>query len=129
MRTFLLICALALPLLAANSKPAAPSFTADQAQRGRREYVENCAECHGAQSQGRYGPALIGPDDRTQMESVKFVYQFTTAQMPNGNAGGLPQQTYIDIIAYLLEAHGHKPADRPLTVNAANTSTALFGTP
>lgn len=112
--------------LASSKPPRLPSFTADQANRGRLEFYENCAECHGAQSQGKYGPALVGPDGNLQWETLQYVYGYETSQMPAGNAGGLSQKVYLDITAYLLQSHGNRPGSKPLTANVASTSQALI---
>lgn len=114
---------------AASGPPAPPSFTAEQAHRGAIEFYENCAECHGARSQGKYGPALVGADGNLQWETVQYVYQYATAQMPAGNAGGLPQRVYVNVMAYLLREHGNRPGKKPLTAAAANTSLALMERP
>lgn len=132
MKIFLLALTLvagAALIAASKAPPPAPSFTTDQARRGQLSYYENCAECHGAKSQGLYGPALVGPDGNVQWETVQYVYQYALSQMPAGNAGGLPKKTYVDIMAYLLQAHGHRPGSKPLTAAIANTSLAVFGPP
>jgi mono/diheme cytochrome c family protein len=109
--------------------PPVPSYSSDQAQRGQIEYYENCAECHGAEAQGHIGPALVGDDGNLQWETVQYVYQFTTAQMPVGNAGALPKSTYLDIMAFLMKAHGNPPGEKPLTDAVANASQATFERP
>ncbi|HEY8322510.1 MAG TPA: c-type cytochrome [Candidatus Baltobacteraceae bacterium] len=129
LRVIVAVCAAVLVLAAigAAGKPVPPSYTAAQADRGRLAYIENCAECHGGQQNGKYGPALNGPDARMQWETVRTVYTFTTAQMPNGNAGGLPKETYLDIMAYLLRLHGNAPGTKPLTDADATNSLAVIG--
>lgn len=127
--TALALLGAAIAAAPAPKPPPAPSFTQEQARRGRLEFYENCAECHGAKAQGHYGPALIGDDGNVQWYTVKYIYQYSLYQMPHGNPGALPKRVYVDIMAYLLEMHGNKPGKKPLTHAVANTSTALFGPP
>lgn len=115
-------------LFAATSpSPPAPSFTQAQADRGRTLFYLNCAECHGAALGGNYGPALAGPDGNVQWETVTYVWGYMTAHMPAGNADGLRPQQYIDIMAFLMRQHGHRPGISSLTANAAAASKALMG--
>ncbi|HEY8313905.1 MAG TPA: c-type cytochrome [Candidatus Baltobacteraceae bacterium] len=105
----------------------APSFTPDQARKGQTLFYEHCAECHGANLQGQYGPALSGPGGNLQWQPVKQIYAYAVSQMPAGNAGGLPPGEYVEIMAFLMQSHGHRPGSKPLTQSAATTSTAVMG--
>lgn len=111
----------------APTQSAVPSFTDEQARRGQIAFYENCAECHGAQLEGNFGPALDDSHGNVQWESVSAVFSYLTASMPFGNAGGLPRNEYLDIMAFLLHAHGHHPGAAALTVGAALNSKASLG--
>jgi len=137
-RTLPLVRALAIALVlllppalarAARTTPpaVAPSFTADQAHKGQTAYYVSCAECHGVQLEGQYGPALSGPNGNTQWYPVAYVYAYMTAQMPVGNADGLSQEQYLDIMAFLLQSHHHRPGTKPLTDSVASTSPTILG--
>ncbi len=106
---------------------AVPSFTDVQARRGQIEFYENCAECHGAQLEGNVGPPLDDSHGNVQWEPVSFVFSYMTAFMPSGNANGLPANTYLDIMAFLLQKHGHAPGRTALTAGAAVNSKAVVG--
>lgn len=109
------------------SGPTTPSFTVEQAQRGQIAFYHNCAECHGAQLEGNFGPALDDTHGNVQWEPVSFVFSYMTAFMPSGNAHALRPSDYLDIMAFLLKAHGHQPGRTPLTAQAATNSKAVLG--
>ncbi|MGA8473802.1 MAG: cytochrome c [Candidatus Cybelea sp.] len=109
------------------SNPAVPSFTADQANKGQILFYENCAECHGAQLEGNAGPALDATHGNVQWETVSFVFSYMSAFMPAGNAHGLSPDDYLNIMAFLLRAHGHHAGGAALTAEAATNSKALLG--
>lgn len=102
----------------------AAQYTAGQATAGRSLYQANCAACHAADLSGREGPQLAGSNfmnqwgARTAGELVAFV----RATMPPGAGGSLPDQTYIQIGAYILDANSGKPGDTAL---AADSKSAI----
>ena len=44
------------------------------------------------------------PSGNLQWDTVTYVYNYVTAHMPAGNAGGLSQKEYVEIMAFLLKA-------------------------
>ena len=112
-------------VVAARTPPV--SYTADQAARGRLAYYEHCAECHGGNLEGQIGPALAGPDSRTQWESGQYVFEYTVAMMPHGDPGALSATKYIDVMAFLLQQHGVRAGKTPLTKAALEAETAPLG--
>jgi mono/diheme cytochrome c family protein len=98
-----------------NVPPARVSFTQAQANRGKTAYMVNCSACHGADLGGQYGPALAGPNTNISWQTGADVWGYTTEMMPVGNAGGLSQTDYLDIVAYILQQNGQHPGKRPLT--------------
>jgi len=118
--------ALAASLAAAGS-PRHASYTVAQAERGRFAYIHDCAECHGGELEGQFGPALAGPNGAIQYHSGASVWAYVTAQMPNGNAGALPQTEYLDIVAFIYERSGVPAGDRPLTAASVARDTTALG--
>jgi alcohol dehydrogenase (cytochrome c) len=108
-------------IVAGGQQPAAGPFTADQAKAGRAAYEADCATCHGSDLAGAGAPALggaafLGPwSTRTTRDLVGLIQ--TT--MPTGNPGGLSEQTYVNIAAYILQANGSTPGTQPLTATTA----------
>jgi len=113
--------------VAAGGAPPAPSYDAGQARKGQTVFYEQCAECHGGNLEGNFGPALAGGDGNIQWDTVKYVYTYMTGHMPAGNAGGLSKDEYVDLMSFLLKMHGHAPGKRALTEDAAKNSKALLG--
>jgi mono/diheme cytochrome c family protein len=113
--------------LTAGAAPPAASYTAKQADAGRLDYYESCAECHGAKLEGVFGPALAGADDNLKYQAVKDVYGYMAAHMPHGNPEGLPQQQYVEIMAFLMQSHGLPAGTKPLTKSAIDVDAELLG--
>ena len=98
-------------------QPRGP-FTAEQASAGRTVYQENCASCHLPDLAGRNeAPQLGGSNFMSTWGSRTTHDLFTLIQltMPPGNAGGLSDQSYVDIVAFILQANGAAAGTQPLT--------------
>jgi alcohol dehydrogenase (cytochrome c) len=117
--------ALALLALAAGGvavvtgqQTAAGPYTAAQATAGRAAYTANCASCHGADLSGigsaspLAGGLFIGSwGGRTTKDLVGFL----EGAMPPTNPGGLGEPTYLNIVAFLLDANGARAGNDALT--------------
>jgi polar amino acid transport system substrate-binding protein len=117
----------ALGILATSVCAPRVSYTADQAQQGRLVYYEHCAECHGGDLGGMYGPALAGPNGELQWETAKNIYAYMTAAMPHGDPGALPTNNYVDLMAFLYQQHGRPAGMQPLDAKAIDADTAELG--
>jgi cytochrome c5 len=83
--------------------PAA-SFAAAQATRGEAVYEATCANCH--QPDQFVGPRFVEAwNDRR----IGDFYSLVRATMPVDNPGGMKEQEYIDVTAYLLKANHATP--------------------
>jgi PQQ-dependent dehydrogenase (methanol/ethanol family) len=95
--------------------------TIQQAETGRGVYQARCAGCHGPDLGGNEGPALAGSNfvatwgSRVARELVNTIQ--TT--MPPGNAGGLGEETSVNLAAFILAANGATPGTQALTADAA----------
>ena len=105
--------------------PALP-YTAEQAATGRAGYEQHCAVCHGADLRLLPNALLAGPEftSRWQGRSTSDLLAQLRATMPPEGPGSLPENTYVDVIAYLLEANGSMASNEPLRPAEAS---ALFG--
>jgi len=106
----------------ARSQPTgAPTFTAEQIDRGRAIYGRNCTDCHGTTlDNGEFGgPVLKGGFFRQKWAGggVGALYSFTKGLMPPDRPGGLTDQNYADLIAYILSNNGYTPGDKELPTN------------
>jgi mono/diheme cytochrome c family protein len=101
-----------------------PSFTPGQAERGQAAYQHNCLDCHGSTlDNGEFGgPPLKGSSFARHWDAanVGALYSFMKAKMPPDRPGQLNDETYADLIAYLLGENGYQPGDKelPADVNA-----------
>ena len=83
--------------------PAA-SFLPSQAARGAAIYSGTCASCH---EQGKFvGQGFV---ESWKDRRVYDLYALVRGTMPLDNPGGLKEQEYLDVIAYILQAN-HAPA-------------------
>jgi mono/diheme cytochrome c family protein len=98
-----------------------PSFTAEQAERGHLAYAHNCLDCHGSNlDNGEFGgPPLKGASFGRHWTggSVAALSAFMRAKMPPDRPGGLNDETYADIAAFILAANGYAPGDKELPVD------------
>jgi mono/diheme cytochrome c family protein len=85
-------------------------YTANQAARGQTAYLLHCVTCHKADLLGIEG-ALKGEPfiERRREDNLETLFLDMRATMPRGNPGGLPDQTYTDIISYLLQSNDMPP--------------------
>jgi len=122
------VAALALGAsLAASAAPRHASYTVEQAERGRFAYIQHCAECHGGELEGQFGPALAGPSGAIQYHSGAELYAYVSTQMPSGNAGALPPSEYLDITAFIYQRSGVPAGVHPLTVASVARDTTPVG--
>jgi len=98
----------------AAGSAAAAGFTAEQAAAGQSAYNTNCARCHGARLEGTEAPALVGTDVMQNWETAGGLYDFISVAMPPDAPGALGEETYINIIAYIMSFNGAQPGDVPM---------------
>jgi mono/diheme cytochrome c family protein len=85
-------------------------FTEEQAKNGEQAYLTGCSACHGLDLRRvdaeapdlTDGPFRFGWQGKTIAERLEK----TRATMPKGNPKSLDDQTYLDIVVYLLRANG-----------------------
>lgn len=89
-------------------------YTAEQADRGRTAFRQDCAACHasaeftGAVFLNRWGSA-----------TAYQMFDFLRTQMPFDNPGSLEPAAYVAVIAYLLELNGLPTGDTELPTDPA----------
>jgi mono/diheme cytochrome c family protein len=107
---------LLLPGASATQTQTGPSstssgvFTAEQAKNGERAYQAQCATCHGADlhsiepeapdlTEGAFSFGWQGKTIANRFEQIR-------STMPLGKPRNLDDQTYLDIVAYILQFNG-----------------------
>jgi mono/diheme cytochrome c family protein len=103
--------------LLAAAGPAG-AFTAEQAQRGASQYNLQCGSCHGMQLEGREAPALRGTDTMQTYGTAEALYGYFSVAMPPTAPGRLGEETYLDIMAHILEVNGAAADDTALSTDA-----------
>jgi mono/diheme cytochrome c family protein len=84
-------------------------YTADQAQRGRQQYVGSCASCHKDDLLGDgVTPGLAGDEfiEHWDKETVEDLFKRIKATMPADRPGSLADADYLDVVAFLLKENG-----------------------
>lgn len=112
------IARLVLPLLASAAiiTPSyAGSFTAEQATAGQQSFNTQCAQCHGRQLEGPDAPGLAGQDVMGNWDTAGGLFDFISVAMPPSAPGQLSEETYVNIIAYIMQYNGAVAGDEPLT--------------
>jgi alcohol dehydrogenase (cytochrome c) len=105
---------------------SALAFTAEQAAAGRASYEENCSSCHGLDLGVLRTAQLSGPEfmGKWQGKSTNELLAQLRATMPPDNIGGLTDESYLAVIAYILQVNGGAPDTRTLT---ASTGARIGG--
>ena len=90
------------PAPTAPAPPTAGIFTDDQADRGRTTFDEVCSECHTtSEFRGRTFQSNWG------RRTVYSFFRTIRSTMPDDDPGGLEEQTYLDVVSYILSINGH----------------------
>ena len=107
-------------------------FTEAQAERGHVAYEDYCSgRCHGSDLNGGNPPPLHTAMflDVWREDYLATLFDFISTRMPKGDRieeGELPEQDYVDILAYILAFNKFPPGARELTRADMNT-TLLVG--
>ena len=107
---------MSVPMQPTVSAGMLPQFTAEQAAAGKSAFNANCAVCHGnTLTNGTFAPPLGGEyfHNRWLGQTVRAFYDHAR-NMPPAAPASLPDDTYADIVAYVLEMNGFKASDTPL---------------
>lgn len=91
-------------------------YSAEQSQRGKKVYSDNCASCHGSRGGGGpAAPALTGTTiDYKAGGSLADIMDYMIMAMPPEAPGKLRNKEYADILAFMLELHGAPAGDTEL---------------
>ena len=99
-------------------QPLAPlSYSVAQAARGQSVYAARCASCHGESlDDGAYGPPLKGADFRLKWGTKPLdpLFTLTSTKMPPDRPGSLGDETYAQLLAYILQENGSRPGTTDL---------------
>lgn len=85
-----------------------PQFTNEQVAAGKTAYNSNCAVCHGnTLTNGTFGTPLAGEYFKSKWSgrTARAFYE-KSKTMPPGSPASLPNDTYANIVAYILQFNG-----------------------
>lgn len=85
-------------------------YSEAQAARGALAYTENCASCHANDLRGNSNsPALTGISFLFLWEGRDLAELFArvSTDMPTDRPGSLSADTYLDLLAFLLQHNGY----------------------
>jgi len=85
------------------------AYTQAQADRGRSQYLKECASCHSDNMQGGdEAPGLVGPGFLAQWIDLSAgdLFERTRMTMPQDRPGQLSRAAYADILAHVFKANG-----------------------
>jgi S-disulfanyl-L-cysteine oxidoreductase SoxD len=103
---------------AAERSSSSGVFTQEQAKNGERIYRERCAPCHGADllAVDPDAPDLTGDGFKTGWLGKTVAQRFKNIRikMPEDAPGSLDDQTYLDIMAFVLQFNGNPPGKEKL---------------
>jgi quinoprotein glucose dehydrogenase len=121
-RAAIVVASAALLALAGQAHAAGVNqgaYSAAQAKRGKALYEKECSRCHGATLGGGGGsPAIAGPFwTAWEGRSVGELFRLTKKSMPADGPGGLSDQTYTDILAYMLSVNRYPAGKAELPAN------------
>ena len=114
-------------ILALHAAPAR-SFTAEQVEAGSGEYAQHCAACHGADLRLLPTARLAGPEfaSRWRGRSLNELIAQRRATMPPEGPGALSQESYLNVVAFLLAENG-AAAGEPLAASSTLIGALLPG--
>jgi alcohol dehydrogenase (cytochrome c) len=115
-------------LLTLHTAPAV-AITAEQAEAGRADYAQHCAMCHGADMRLLPTAPLAGPEfaSRWRGRSTNEMLAQLRATMPPEGPGALPEETYVNVMAYLLAQNGAVAGAEPLAATSTLIGALLPG--
>jgi len=97
-------------------------YTAAQAGRGKAQYAQNCASCHGADLSGTgQAPPLAGADfvGNWKGESADDLFEKIQTSMPADQPGKLSRDQNAEILAFLFASNGFPAGQKELPSDAA----------
>jgi mono/diheme cytochrome c family protein len=109
---------------AAVAQDTKVSYSADQSERGKKNYDANCAECHGEDLKGGLlgGAGLRGlafEEKYFKGAPAGALFEVMQATMPPNAPGRYSPKVYAELMAYILDRNGVKAgAELPTDIDA-----------
>jgi mono/diheme cytochrome c family protein len=96
-------------------------YSSDQATRGQAAYTASCSSCH-LDDLTAYRGALRGKAfvEIFQGDTLDSLFRLTKTTMPRDAPASLRDETYLDIIAYVLQVNGFPSGREDLKLDSLN---------
>ena len=108
-------------------------FTAEQAKNGERIFRSRCAACHGSDLHATDPEVPDLTDDGFKYgwvgKTVANRFRKIRTAMPAGAPGSLDDQTYIDIVAYILQFNGMPASNQKLVPELDSLEKIVIAAP
>ena len=104
-------------------------YTTEQAMRGEAGYAQACASCHAEDLRGdSNSPSIVGVSFTFLWGDMSLGALFTRIRtgIPTARPNSLPGQTYLDILAYILEANEFPAGENELGSDPASLEQILI---
>jgi hypothetical protein len=103
-------------------------YALDQATRGKTTFETTCVGCHGVDLAGLSGPELAGDRFRTKwdFQTVNQLFTEIKTRMPRNNPATLGEETYLDLVTYILQANAFPPGPESLPLDPAVLSGLMI---
>ena len=128
-----LLLAYCLVLSAAGNQAARTvwdgAYTDAQAERGRTAYQQSCVGCHRDDLRGdNTAPSVVGESFLFLWGDMEVGELDAKIQklMPPERPGSLPAQTYIDIVAFILQKNSFPPGPTELDADSGALQQILI---
>lgn len=123
-----LIALIALPAAAQQNgdveRPVAGSFTEIQAARGDTAFQQFCASCHDQNFHrgDQFRMSWVG-------RTLGDYFRTLKTTMPEDNPGGLSDEQYVRVIAYIMKLNGFAPGADSLRADTLELKRIRIGAP
>jgi mono/diheme cytochrome c family protein len=96
-------------------------YTPEQAQRGKATFEERCRACHGDLRSSTGVRALVGDAFMADWSGLTLGDLLDRVRtMPPSQPRVLDDESYVDLVAFLLQTNGFPAGDQPLRAVAAS---------
>jgi mono/diheme cytochrome c family protein len=131
--SLLLLCGSSLLLAQETKSTSTGVFTEEQAKKGETAYQRVCASCHGADlhSTEPEAPDLTEGAFKFgwQGKSIADRFEIIRNTMPPGRGGSLDDQTYLDIVTYILRFNNIPAGNQALQSNINTLKQIIISVP
>ena len=96
-------------------------FTEIEAENGWYEYGSSCARCHGENLEGGSAPTLLGEQFIENWREYTLDNMYSTIKTMPPRGPWLPARSYLNVMAYILQANGYPSGNYDLSLDTLET--------